>query len=208
MKKDFFQKDEVLRFDTSPHSPHMIIPELIRENSVVLDVGCNAGFLGKFLLKKHVVSDGIDIHKQALKKAGKYYRNVFLRDLYRPTLQLQNKIYDYIVFSDILEHLPRPDLVLKDAKKCLKPDGRVIISLPNIARFEIRLQLLLGEFSYKPGILGFDHLRFFTKKTAIDMIHWAGYEVIQTIPTGLGHRLKVFQALTAFQFIYVCQKKK
>ncbi len=206
--KDFFRKDEMLKLDTSSHSPHMIIPKLIQKNSVILDVGCNAGFLGKFLLKKQVVSDGIDIHKEALKKAEKYYRNVFLRNLYHPALQLQNKTYDSIVFSDILEHLPRPDLLLKDAKKYLKSDGRVVISLPNIARFEIRLQLLFGKFTYRPGILGFDHLRFFTKKTAIDMIHWAGYEVVQTIPTGLGHRIKIFQTLTAFQFIYVCKKKK
>jgi len=204
-----FRKDPLLSLNKSPHSPHSIIPRLIkRKNALVLDVGCNNGLIGKEIIRLSQASiDGIDINEEALKEAGSSYRKVFRRDLYGSKLEIEAENYDYIVFSDILEHLPRPDLVLQDAKKYLKDDGEIIISLPNVARFEVRIDLLFGNFDYNPGILSEDHLRFFTKKSAAEMIRKCGYEVEDIIPTGLGHRLKIFSNLAAFQFIYICKKQ-
>ena len=65
---------------------------------------------------------------------------------------------------------------------------------------------MLGDFSYKPGIMSGDHLRFFTKKSAIEMIEKCGYEVVDIVPTGFGHRFKILTDLTAFQFVFVCKK--
>lgn len=202
-----FKKDPLLNLDKSPHSPHSIIPRLIgKKRALVLDVGCNNGLIGREIIRLSQASiDGIDINEEALEEAGKSYRKVFRRDLYQSKLEIDAEKYDYIVFSDILEHLPRPDLILRDAKKYLKDDGKIIISLPNVARFEVRLDLLFGNFDYSPGILSEDHLRFFTKKSAIEMIRKCGYKVEAIVPTGLGHRIKVFSNLTAFQFIYICK---
>jgi O-antigen biosynthesis protein len=202
-----FKKDPILNLDESPHSPHSIIPRLIsKKNAFILDVGCNNGLIGREIIKLSQASvDGIDINKEALKEAGESYRKVFRRDLYESKLEIESENYDYIIFSDILEHLPRPDLVLRDAKKYLKDDGKIIISLPNVARFEIRIGLLLGNFDYRPGILSEDHLRFFTKESAQRLIRECGYGIEDIIPTGLGHRINIFTNLTAFQFIYVCK---
>jgi len=202
-----FQKDSSLTLDKSPHSPHSIIPRLIGiKSSLVLDVGCNNGLVGREIIKRSQSAvDGIDINEEILEEAEKSYRKVFRRDLYKSKLEIDEEKYDYIVFSDILEHLPRPDLVLKDAKKYLKDEGELIICLPNVARFEIRLDLLFGKFDYSPGILSEDHLRFFTKKSAQKMIRECGYVVKKIVPTGLGHRTNIFTNLTAFQFIYVCK---
>lgn len=203
-----FKKDPCLTMSTSPHSPHSIVIALIRASTKILDVGCNTGFVGKALRKKKVVADGIDINEKALKIAARYYQSTFIRDLYLHKLSIPKRTYDYILFIDILEHLPRPDLLLQDAKKYLAKKGTIIISMPNIARLEIRLNLLLGKFAYTDaGIISEDHLRFFTKESAIQMIGACGFEVEKTIPTGLGHMLKLFDTLTAFQFIYVCRLK-
>lgn len=203
-----FKKDPLLDLDKSPHSPHSIIPRLIgKKNALVLDVGCNNGLIGREIAKLRQASiDGIDINEEALEEAGNSYRKIFRRDLYNSKLEIEAEKYDYIIFSDILEHLPRPDLILKDARKYLKDDGRIIISLPNVARFEIRLDLLFGNFDCNSGILSEDHLRFFTKKSAQKLIRNCGYEIENIVPTGLGHKLKMFTNLTAFQFIYVCKK--
>ena len=203
-----FKKDPPLNLDKSPHSPHSIIPRLIsKKNALVLDVGCNNGLMGRKIIRlSQALVDGIDINEEALKEAEKTYRKVFRRDLYGSKLEIEAEKYDYILFSDILEHLPRPDLVLRDAKKYLKDDGKIIISLPNVARFEIRIGLFFGNFDYKPGILSEDHLRFFTKQSAEMLIRECGYETRKIVPTGLGHRLKIFASLTAFQFIYICKK--
>lgn len=198
-----FKKDGPIPFNTSPHSPHQIIYHLIKKNSTVLDVGCNTGQLGQKLLQKSVVSDGIDINPKLIKIAQKTYRHTYIRDLYQPHLNLPKKQYDYIVFSDILEHLPHPDQILLDSHHYLKPTGQLIVSLPNVARLEIRLKLLFGSFDYQFGILSPDHLRFFTQKTAKRLFESTNFSVQRTIPTGLGHKLGVFPNLLAFQFIYV-----
>lgn len=201
-----FKRDGLLKGNTESHSPHSLIPKLIRKNSLVLDVGCNTGLLAHKLKDKSVTLDGVDINDEALKMAQKYYRRVFKRDLYIPSLQLPLTKYDYIVYSDVLEHLPYPDKLLIDTRKYVKKDGFIIASIPNVARFEIRLQLLLGRFRYEEsGIMSSDHLRFFTKDSAIKMFEESGYSVIKVIPTGLGHIIKVFPTFTAFQFIYVCK---
>lgn len=202
-----FNKDGLIKLNYSPHSPHQIIPRLILPGKTVLDVGCNTGMLGKLLYQKNTL-DGIDINSKVLKIAQPYYRHLYRLDLSNPkALKLKDK-YDYIVFSDLLEHLPRPDLLLLATKILLKKGGIIICSLPNIARFEIRFQLLFGKFEYTPaGILNQDHLRFFTQKSAINLFNHTGYEVFKVIPTGLGHKLKIFPTLTAFQFIYLASTK-
>jgi 2-polyprenyl-3-methyl-5-hydroxy-6-metoxy-1,4-benzoquinol methylase len=200
-----FYKDGLLSQSSLSHSPHNLIPQLISPKSTILDVGCNTGILAQSLKSKKVTIDGIDINEEALKIARPYYRKLYKRDLYNPTLDLPHMKYDYIVFSDLLEHLPRPDLLLKDTKQYLKPDGVVIASIPNIARLEIRLKLMLGKFDYKPGIMSPDHLRFFTRRSALEMFQDSGYQIINVVPTGLGHILKLFPTLTAFQFIYTAK---
>ncbi|MBP9817943.1 class I SAM-dependent methyltransferase [Candidatus Shapirobacteria bacterium] len=200
-----FDKDGLIANNPNPHSPLQIITSLIKPGTTVLDVGCNTGVLGK-LVGSQATFDGIDINSKALKRAKPYYRQLLKLDLSINTKIPLKQKYDYIVFADILEHLPRPDLMLQTVRPLLKPNGLIIASIPNIARLEIRLQLLFGKFNYVPaGILNQDHLRFFTQKSARNLFKHSGYDIIKAIPTGLGHQLKILPNLLAFQFIYIAR---
>lgn len=204
-----FKKKSFVGYNPSVYSPNNIIPRLINANSSVLDVGCGPGILGKVLKKqkKNCICDGVDINKSFLKQAKRYYRNLYCFDLDQD-FSFGRAKYDFIIFADILEHLKRPDLVLRAFKKYLKRNGKIIISLPNIARLENRLSLLLGKFNYQEcGIMYRDHLRFFTLKTGRELIEEAGFEVVKTLPTGFGAMIKILSTLTSFQFIHVCKKK-
>lgn len=201
---DFF-KDPVMKEITDDFGPMKIIESKISPNSTVLDVGCNSGLLAWHLRHKNCLVDGIDINQKALKQASKRCYRVYCRDLYKPNLALGRNKYDYIVFSDILEHLPNPDLLLIDAKKYLKPEGRIFVSLPNVARIELRMAHMLGKFEYKPGIMGPDHLRFFTFNTASELLKKTGFKIIKTYSTGLGQRIKIFPKLFSFQFVFECE---
>lgn len=202
----YFRSDYI-SLDKSPYSPHMIVLPLVAPNSYVLDVGCNTGYVGKFLKEeKKCINDGIDIDEALLVKAKPYYRNLFKIDLFKDDFVLRHK-YDFILFIDILEHLPTPHKILKKMTNNLRKSGKIIISLPNIARFELRLKHLLGNFDYQPGIMNEDHLRFFTLKTGRELIESCSLKIEKILPTGLGARIKAFPELTAFQFIYLCKKK-
>jgi len=116
--------------------------------------------------------------------------------------------FDVIIYSDILEHLKRPDLVVISFKKYLKLEGIVIASIPNIGRLEYRIRHLFGNFDYEPsgGILSRTHLRFFTLKTAKRLFEDAGYEIVNIDHTGLASKLKIFPELLAFQFVIIAKK--
>ena len=203
-----FEKDKKLNFNSNSHSPHMIVPNLISGKTFILDVGCNTGYIGEYLINhKGCIVDGIDIEKFFLDEAiSKGYRRVFEVDLLNNDFVLPDGKYDYILFVDILEHLPNPaKIISKFVNNNLKENGNVIISLPNIARVEFRIKHLLGKFDYEEsGIMHQDHLRFFTKKSAIEMIEQCGCRITKIIPTGFGHMLNLLTNLTAFQFIFVC----
>src|SRR3989344_889793 len=130
---------EKLRFDPSIHGTHRLITQIPSRESSVLDVGCSRGYLAKELKRRKIIVDGVDIDRESLTHAKKYCRDTFQRDLYTGKLDLPHRKYDYIICADILEHLPRPDLLLLDLRKYLAKNGQVLISIPNIARIELRI---------------------------------------------------------------------
>ena len=87
--------------------------------------------------------------------------NVDLNTNYQKTM---DKKFDLIIFADILEHTIHPEKILEYySTNLLKQKGKIIISVPNIANWNIRLKLLFGKFDYtKTGILDETHLKFFT----------------------------------------------
>jgi len=83
-----------------------------------------------------------------------------------------------IVFADVLEHLRQPEEILSRCKQLLLPSGFVIASIPNIAHWSMRWNLLFGRFDYTNlGLLDRTHLRFFTYKSAFDLFEKSGYAV-------------------------------
>jgi SAM-dependent methyltransferase len=86
--------------------------------------------------------------------------------------------FDVIVAGDVLEHLPRPEDLLSALKPLLKPDGRLLVSLPNVANVTVRASLLLGRFPYADrGILDRTHLRFYTRASARRLLGESGFGV-------------------------------
>jgi cyclopropane fatty-acyl-phospholipid synthase-like methyltransferase len=54
----------------------------IHANSVVLDIGCSSGMLGRYLvLQKECVVDGVDIDQGAIEVCRPVYRKVVIRNL-------------------------------------------------------------------------------------------------------------------------------
>jgi len=201
---------EEYKFHNSPHSAHVKIPNLIKPGKKVLDVGCASGYTAEILVKKRCQVFGVEIDKKAVREAKKHCKRVINADVERiDKLPFPNNYFDVIIYSDILEHLRRPDLVLSNFKKYLADDGLLIVSIPNIARIELRIDLVLGKFDYQEsGILKKDHLRFFTLSTAKKMLQEAGYKIVKIDYTGLGSRIKIFPTLIAFQFIIIALKEK
>lgn len=148
----------------------------------VLDVGCWNGTLGRVLMcERNVVVDGIERDAvQANEARASGYRRVDVADLDHGVPAADRRTYDFLLFGDVLEHLVHPEQVLAELVTRLKPDGRAILSLPNIAFATNRLMHLFGRWDYKDyGILDRTHLRFFTKKSMVELVEGAGLRVVR-----------------------------
>ena len=148
----------------------------------VLDVGCWNGTLGQVLAKEcNAIVDGIErdpVQAQQARAAG--YRRVDVADLDRDIPDVDGRTYDFVLFGDVLEHLVQPERALAALAARLKPGGRAVLSLPNIAFAANRLTHLLGRWDYKDyGILDRTHLRFFTKRSMVALIEGAGLRVVR-----------------------------
>ena len=147
----------------------------------VLDVGCGQGQLGAEIRKRGYNVWGIESAPLAVEKAKSRLTRVINGDLTEVTqiaAALGDQKFDAIIFSDVLEHVVDPLLILTQYKSFLTTRGQVFISLPNVANWENRLRLLFGNFDYKDtGVMDRTHLRFFTFKTAGLLVHEAGFHV-------------------------------
>ena len=166
----------------NPEIPN-ILEALPRERNV-LDVGCGSGVHGEEMKRIHghrVV--GVDLSESSIEKARTRLAEAYVADVTRPELYpfFGKRQFDVILFSDILEHLYDPMDVLTRHYKLLAPGGRILISLPNIAIWNVRLELMVGRFEYQDtGTLDRTHIRFFTRKTFRRFLGEAGLTVRQS----------------------------
>lgn len=163
---------------------HVQIVSAIAEGSAVLDLGCSNGLLARPLLEKNVRVTGVDAGpgERLSKELADYYQ----RDLDLPLELPYERVFDYVVCADVIEHLQNRAQLLRGARRYLKPDGRLIISTPNIALWFYRLSLLVGRFEYGPrGVLDETHVHLYTGSTFRREIERAGFTVIRQRVTSL-----------------------
>ena len=172
-------------FKYSSHYSILKLLEAEREPVKILDVGTASGYLGKILSEKGHYVAGIEKDAATAEKAKAYYHSFRLADIETFEFPYRRE-FDYILFADVLEHLRDPAAVIRRCIPALKESGKIIISVPNIANFIIRLSLLAGRFDYMDrGILDRTHLRFFTLRS-LDKTMGDGLCGIQeVIPTPL-----------------------
>lgn len=205
-------KTKKYHLDIFTNSSHTNIVNLIQNNSKVLDIGCSTGYLGEKLIKeKNCEVIGIESNHESVLEARQIYKKVYWNKstLDAVVLDEPKKYFDYIIFADILEHTINPDRILVNFKSYLRDDGKIVISLPNIANICIRLKLLFGRFDYtESGILDRTHLIFFTMKTSKIMIESAGLRIIKRISIGrMIYYIRIFPNLFAYQFLFVTMKR-
>ncbi len=179
------------------------LARLTRNSPAVLDVGCAVGYIGEFLRRSSPARwlAGIEIDPGAAEKARPHYDQVIVGSIDDPAVwnQLRRRV-DAMIFGDVLEHTADPVMVLGMARPKLSDDGLIVVSIPNIGHFKVRLRLLLGKFEYEDwGIMDRTHLRFFTLKTAQEMLRQAGFVVVHRegvhgypLPEGLNGAARLF----------------
>jgi 2-polyprenyl-3-methyl-5-hydroxy-6-metoxy-1,4-benzoquinol methylase len=150
----------------------------------VLDLGCGRGRLGLEVARLGYTVTGIDNSSVACATARTRISEVIELDFTKLTTvadTLKERKFDWIMAADVLEHTPDPKTTLSFYGRFLKPDGRLIVSLPNVAVWDNRLRLLFGRFDYRDsGVMDRTHLRFFTFRTARELVSEARFTPLRT----------------------------
>ena len=160
----------------------MIAKDLI-EGDIVLDIGCGSGKFIELLPQK--VFYGIDISDEYLdiaKERG--YKEVHQIDLSFDRLPFPNELFDSVVCMEVSEHLFDPIHALAEINRVLKPNGTLIISVPNIGWLPCRLSLLVGYFSdFQNTTLVPSHIRFYTIKRLKYILSQTGFKTTKVYGT-------------------------
>ncbi|WP_172635889.1 glycosyltransferase [Desulfitobacterium dichloroeliminans] len=155
--------------------------------SQVLELGSATGYMTRYLKEElGCTVTCVEIDANAAAKGSIYSAKMIVADLdlmewYE---QLRGKGFDHVIFADVIEHLKDPWQVVRAAVQLLSPQGTLLISVPNIGHSSILMELLEGRFDYRPtGLLDDTHIRFFTRKSLLDLLGRAGMCPIELMGT-------------------------
>ncbi len=172
-----------------------------RADISVLEVGCSNGRnISLPLAERGYRMTGIDIHLPSIEWAVTHSDLSNARFICQDFAEYDDdELFDAVVLSDILEHVEEPSKIINLALKHLKPDGLVLVCIPNgygpfeneqrflrITRINLLLEVLrrsvkrlLGrrvdkqtEYNYDSG-----HVQFFSMREMRALIDEAGLQV-------------------------------
>lgn len=102
----------------------------IRDNDKVLEVGCGAGHILERVPNGKLY--GIDISEIQIKRANERLgKRVELKKAPGEKIPYEDKYFDTILCSEVIEHVMEPLPLLKEINRVLKDDGLLSLSIPN-----------------------------------------------------------------------------
>ncbi|MQG20437.1 MAG: class I SAM-dependent methyltransferase [SAR202 cluster bacterium] len=137
----------------------------------VLDVGCETGYV---LSRLEIPEDnkyGLDVVAASLKvaKASINEGNFSLGDA--ANIPYKSDSFDYVICTEVLEHLENPAAAIEECFRVLKPDGTAFFTVPNGA-----------------GVAGrylCSHIQFFTYGDILTLVEGSGFKVVEGEKHGL-----------------------
>lgn len=123
-KLEWYYMDEKFEYD--------VAAKYIKSTDKVLEIGCGKGSFAKKIITNSYV--GLEFSKQAKAMAdsnGVKIENISIQDF---AINHGGK-FDIVCTFQVLEHIEEIYSFLKASIKCLKPDGLLIIAVPNADSF-------------------------------------------------------------------------
>jgi 2-polyprenyl-3-methyl-5-hydroxy-6-metoxy-1,4-benzoquinol methylase len=151
--------------------------------SRVLDVGCGGGRLVMELAQRGYKVTGLEPSPvagvaEAAAAVGGLILPTTLEE-YDPGAEM----FSGIIFSHVLEHLPRPDLALAAAARLLEPGGRVFVEVPHLERPVTSLGRCVPvahQWYFTPEAMRYYLLQAGLKPSAERVFRFASFQTLAT----------------------------
>jgi SAM-dependent methyltransferase len=139
----------------------------------VLDVGCGPGHYLRVWKELGWEIEGLEPNELVAARAGQEL-GALVRRGFAETAELPHAAYDLVTMSHSLEHLRSPRTALSHLRRALKPDGRLLLMVPNFAAWERRAFRQRWQ-----GLEAPRHLYHFEPTTITALLRSTGYSVMQ-----------------------------
>ncbi|AFY28568.1 methyltransferase domain-containing protein [Cyanobium gracile] len=179
-----FSNSSTVVFSTPAHDNFNpdILKLMNKDYDTIVEVGCSRGALARayrssFKCDKYI---GIDIDEDSAVFARNHCSEVIIGDIESMNESAWNTLFpsSLWIFGDSLEHLKNPWSLLRRIRQNLKPEDSIIACIPNAQHWSVIARLASGNFQYEDeGLMDRTHLRWFTKRTIIDLFEKTGYSI-------------------------------
>ena len=115
----------------------------------------------------------------------------------REEYPFDDNTFDTVICSEVLEHSICYGFILDEAKRVLKPNGRLIISIPNSAN----ILYLLGIWK-QPVSTGEDHMNYWSKNELMKVLNRENVKIEKFIPSW--YRRKLYIPFLNTCNIFIC----
>lgn len=143
-----------------------------------LDVGCGNGELTFELsrLKKVKSMVGVDIARNAILLAKSKYPKITFEVGSVSDLPFKNSTFDFVVASELVEHVLDTEVMFEEFNRVLKIGGRLMLTTVD---FNFLKKIIIAVFFWNKYFFPNNpHIRFFTKSTLRNMLENAGFKVV------------------------------
>lgn len=180
------------------HSEHIVtlltLTEDYQVNKKILEVGSVPGFFTVLLKQLKYDITGVDIKPERTEGLWKKYGVIVHEvDIEREVLPFDCGLFDVVFFAEILEHLRvNPLLALHEVYRVLKPNGKIIVSVPNITPIH-RIKFLIGrdyqsdiinEFEKLDWLGHMGHFRLYSISEVKNILKYLGFQVQSILRRG------------------------
>jgi len=165
--------------DSFDHDRLALLAKHVHPGETVLEVDCGPGVLAAKMRDQGAIVTATDLSSVAVERARAKGIPCTQVVIDNEPLPFADASFEVVVSNSAIEHRFFHEKVFDEGVRVLKPGGRFIVCLPNIAHIICRWWLLTGRFPY---IINSPtdamHLRFFTVREATTLCRQRGLRIV------------------------------